>query len=87
MPIFIGGSGLYFKALTRGLSAVPPIAAEVRDSVRERMARDGVAALHAELARRDPEAAARLNVADRSRVARALEVIDRHRQAAGAVAR
>jgi tRNA dimethylallyltransferase len=76
MPIFIGGSGLYFKALTRGLSAVPPIAQEVRDSVRERLARDGVAALHAELARRDPGAAARLNVADRSRVARALEVIE-----------
>jgi tRNA dimethylallyltransferase len=76
MPIFIGGSGLYFKALTRGLSAVPPIAAEVREAVRERLARDGVAALHAELARRDPGAAAGLNVADRSRVARALEVIE-----------
>jgi len=75
MPIFIGGSGLYFKALTRGLSAVPPIAPELREAVRERLARDGVAALHAELATRDPEAAARLAVADRSRVARALEVI------------
>ena len=51
MPIFIGGSGLYFKALTRGLSAVPPIAPEVREAVRERLLRDGVAALHAELAR------------------------------------
>jgi tRNA dimethylallyltransferase len=76
LPIFIGGSGLYFKALTQGLSAVPAIAAEVRESVRERLAHDGVAALHAELALRDPEAAARLNVADRSRVARALEVIE-----------
>src|SRR5581483_3018198 len=52
LPIFVGGSGLYFKALTRGLSAVPPISAEVRDGVRARLERDGVEALHAELARR-----------------------------------
>jgi tRNA dimethylallyltransferase len=74
-PIFIGGSGLYFKVLTRGLSAVPAVAPELREAVRERLARDGVVALHAELARCDPEAAARLAIADRSRVARALEVI------------
>ena len=54
LPIFVGGSGLYFKALTRGLSAVPPIPAEVRESVRARLERDGVEALHAELAQRDP---------------------------------
>ncbi len=54
LPIFVGGSGLYFKALTRGLSAVPPIPAEMRDDVRARLERDGVEALHAELARRDP---------------------------------
>ena len=54
LPIFTGGSGLYFKALTRGLSAVPPIPAEIREDVRARLERDGVEALHAELARRDP---------------------------------
>ena len=54
LPIFIGGSGLYFKALTRGLSAVPPIPPEIREAVRARLERDGVEALHAELARRDP---------------------------------
>jgi tRNA dimethylallyltransferase len=75
-PIFIGGTGLYFKALTRGLAAVPPIAPEIREAVRQRLEQDGVAALHAELARRDPEGAARLNVADRVRVARALEVLE-----------
>ncbi|MGO3930447.1 tRNA (adenosine(37)-N6)-dimethylallyltransferase MiaA [Rhodopseudomonas pseudopalustris] len=75
-PIFIGGTGLYFKALTRGLAAVPPIAPEIRDAVRQRLEQGGVAALHAELARRDPEGAARLNVADRVRVARALEVLE-----------
>ncbi len=63
LPIFVGGSGLYFKALTRGLSAVPPIAPEIREGVRARLERDGVEALHAELAlarsgfRRTPEAA------------------------------
>jgi len=76
LPIFVGGSGLYFKALTRGLSAVPPISAEVRESVRARLERDGVEALHAELARRDPLSAERLKPRDRSRVARALEVVE-----------
>src|SRR4051794_20059397 len=47
LPIFTGGSGLYFKALTRGLSAVPPIPPEVRESVRARLHQDGVEALHA----------------------------------------
>jgi tRNA dimethylallyltransferase len=76
LPIFIGGTGLYFKALTRGLSAVPPVAAEVREMVRARLERDGVESLHAALALRDPESAARLNLRDRTRIARALEVIE-----------
>ncbi|UFZ04021.1 tRNA (adenosine(37)-N6)-dimethylallyltransferase MiaA [Bradyrhizobium ontarionense] len=76
LPVFIGGTGLYFKALTRGLSAVPPVPDAVRDAVRLRLDRDGVEALHAELAMRDPAAGERLNVRDRTRVARALEVIE-----------
>jgi len=76
LPIFTGGSGLYFKALTRGLSAVPPIAPEIRESVRARLERDGVEALHAELALRDPASAERLKPRDRARVARALEVVE-----------
>ncbi|MGL4261255.1 MAG: tRNA (adenosine(37)-N6)-dimethylallyltransferase MiaA [Afipia sp.] len=76
LPIFIGGTGLYFKALTRGLSAVPPIPPEVRDDVRARMERDGVEALHAELARRDPVSGEKLKPRDSARVARALEVIE-----------
>jgi tRNA dimethylallyltransferase len=75
-PIFIGGTGLYFKALTRGLSAVPPVPDEIRDAVRARLERDGVEALQAELARRDPEAGARRKPRDRTRVARAIEVIE-----------
>jgi tRNA dimethylallyltransferase len=76
MPIFVGGSGLYFKALTRGLSAVPPISPEIRESVRARLARDGVEALHAELGRRDGASAERLKPRDRTRIARALEVVE-----------
>ncbi len=75
-PIFVGGSGLYFKALTRGLSAVPPIPVDVREAVRARLERDGVEALHAELARRDGAAAERLRPRDRTRIARALEVVE-----------
>jgi len=76
LPIFTGGSGLYFKALTRGLSAVPPIPAAIRESVRARLERDGVEALHAELMRRDPSSAERLKPRDRTRIARALEVVE-----------
>ena len=76
LAIFTGGSGLYFKALTRGLSAVPPIAPEIREGVRARLERDGVEALHAELAQRDPSSAERLKPRDRNRIARALEVIE-----------
>jgi tRNA dimethylallyltransferase len=76
LPIFVGGSGLYFKALTRGLSAVPPIPPDVRERVRARLERDGVEALHAELALRDPAAAERLKPRDRTRIARALEVVE-----------
>lgn len=76
LPIFVGGSGLYFKALTQGLSAVPPIPAAARENVRARLERDGVEALHAELAQRDPVSAARLKPRDRTRIARALEVVE-----------
>jgi tRNA dimethylallyltransferase len=76
LPIFAGGSGLYFKALTRGLSAVPPIPPEVRERVRARLRQDGVEALHALLAQRDPASAERLKPRDRTRIARALEVVE-----------
>jgi tRNA dimethylallyltransferase len=76
LPIFAGGSGLYFKALTRGLSAVPPIPNQVRESVRARLQQDGVEALHALLAQRDPASAERLKPRDRTRIARALEVVE-----------
>ena len=73
--ILVGGTGLYFSTLTRGLAAVPPIPAEIREQVRARLSSDGVAALHAELKWRDPAAAARLMPGDRARISRALEVV------------
>ena len=76
LAIFVGGTGLYFKALTAGLALVPPIPADIRAAVRDRLARAGAAALHAELRQRDPGAADRLRPNDRTRVARALEVVE-----------
>jgi tRNA dimethylallyltransferase len=73
--IIVGGTGLYFRALTHGLAAVPPIPGDIRNSVRARLASDGIAPLYAELARLDPAAAARLMPNDRSRITRALEVV------------
>ena len=75
-PILVGGTGLYFKALTQGLSVVPPTPPDIRAAVRARCDAEGAAALHAELTRRDPAAAARLKPGDRMRIARALEVLE-----------
>jgi len=75
LPIVVGGTGLYFKTLTHGLAAVPPIPSEVRSAVRGRLEAEGVAPLYAELASRDPATAQRLMPGDRSRITRALEVV------------
>ena len=73
--IFVGGSGLYFRALTEGLSEIPRVPEQIRESLRA--AADGVSseALHARLADDDPATAARLRPSDRQRVLRALEVV------------
>ena len=73
--IVVGGTGLYFSTLTRGIAAVPPIPAGIRREIRGRLAAEGVAALHAELSKRDPATAARLKPGDRARITRALEVM------------
>ena len=75
VAILVGGTGLYFKALTQGLAAVPPTPADIRNDVRTRLESQGVASLHAELAQRDPAAAASVMPNDRARVTRALEVV------------
>jgi tRNA dimethylallyltransferase len=76
LPVFVGGTGLYFKALLRGLSAIPPVPQDIRDAIRARLEREGIVALHRELSARDPVAGARLKPRDRARVPRALEVLE-----------
>jgi tRNA dimethylallyltransferase len=76
LPILVGGTGLYFKALTEGLAPVPDIPEEVRAYWRVEAERLGRDALRAVLAARDPTMAARLDRADPQRIVRALEVID-----------
>jgi tRNA dimethylallyltransferase len=73
--IVVGGTGLYFEALTKGLAAVPPISGDIRGAVRMRLEVEGAVALHDELARLDPIMAQRLMPGDQSRIARALEVV------------
>jgi tRNA dimethylallyltransferase len=73
--IVVGGTGLYFSTLTRGIAAVPPIPAEIRREVRGRLQADGVAALYDALKLCDPATAARLKPGDRARITRALEVV------------
>ncbi|HEY1364610.1 MAG TPA: tRNA (adenosine(37)-N6)-dimethylallyltransferase MiaA [Xanthobacteraceae bacterium] len=75
LPIIVGGTGLYFKVLTQGLAAVPPIPAHIRATVRTRLATEGPAPLYAELAERDPDVVRRVMPGDRARVTRALEVV------------
>jgi tRNA dimethylallyltransferase len=74
-PVLVGGTGLYFKALTTGLAAVPAIPADIRADVRGRLQRAGAPALHTELMRLDPATAQRVTANDRSRISRALEVV------------
>jgi tRNA dimethylallyltransferase len=74
VPLLVGGTMLYFKALRDGLSAMPAADAQVRANIEARAAAEGWPALHAELARVDPATAARLAPNDAQRVGRALEV-------------
>jgi tRNA dimethylallyltransferase len=75
LPLVVGGSGLYLRALFEGISPLPPGDPEVRRRLRERLEEGGgLAALAAELERLDPETAARLAPGDAQRVLRALEV-------------
>ncbi|WP_131113227.1 tRNA (adenosine(37)-N6)-dimethylallyltransferase MiaA [Lichenihabitans psoromatis] len=76
LPIVVGGTGLYFKALTQGLSAIPTVPQAVRDRVRREAESLPVATLHARLALLDPATAARLRPTDPQRIIRALEVFE-----------
>ena len=74
LPILSGGTMLYFKALTEGLSDLPGADPALRRTLDERAAHEGWPALHAELARVDPQSASRLEPTDAQRIQRALEV-------------
>jgi tRNA dimethylallyltransferase len=74
-PLLVGGTMLYFRALQSGLARLPAADPGIRRELDERAARLGWPALHAELARLDPAAAARIGPGDRQRIQRALEVI------------
>ena len=76
IPLLVGGTMLYFKALLEGLSALPPADPAVRARIEARAAAIGWSALHAELARRDPATAAKVRATDPQRIQRALEVLE-----------
>ncbi len=75
IPLLAGGTMLYIKALREGLSDLPEADAALRADIDARAAEQGWPALHAELARLDPDAAARLKPTDAQRVQRALEIV------------
>lgn len=74
VPVLVGGTLLYFRALREGLAAMPPADAAVRADIDARAAAEGWGAVHAELRRVDPAAAARISAGDAQRLQRALEV-------------
>lgn len=76
VPVIVGGTGLYFKALTGGLSEMPDVPEEIRSSLRARLQADGPGPLHARLAEVDPEAAVVLKPEDGQRIVRALEIFE-----------
>jgi tRNA dimethylallyltransferase len=75
-PILVGGTGLYFRALTQGLAEMPKIDPELRAALAARAQKQGAPALYAELARLDPLTAQRLKPNDGPRIIRALEVLE-----------
>jgi tRNA dimethylallyltransferase len=74
VPLLVGGTGLYFRALIEGLSAMPAADADVRAELKARMVSEGLPALHAELQALDPVSAARIHPNDPQRILRALEI-------------
>lgn len=76
VPLLVGGTGLYFHALHRGLSKLPNADPVLRARLAEQAEREGWPALHARLTQQDPIAASRIRVNDAQRIQRALEVIE-----------
>ncbi|MFC4762588.1 tRNA (adenosine(37)-N6)-dimethylallyltransferase MiaA [Dyella koreensis] len=76
VPLLVGGTGLYFRALHKGLSSLPEADAAIRERLTEEAGRLGWPALHERLRQLDPAAAARIGPNDAQRIQRALEVIE-----------
>ena len=74
IPLLVGGTMLYFRALRFGLSDLPQADVEVRENIEEQAARHGWPAMHTELSKVDPQTAARLKPNDSQRIQRALEI-------------
>lgn len=74
LPVLVGGTGLYLKALLEGMSPIPEIKKEIRQQVLERLEREGPQKMHRELRSVDPEYAAVIHENDSQRNARAMEV-------------
>jgi tRNA dimethylallyltransferase len=85
LPIVVGGSGLWLRALLRGLVAAPAVDAELRARLEAEALRDGTARLHARLSQIDAQAAAQIHPNDRVRIVRALEVFEQTGQPLGAL--
>ncbi|QKC83149.1 tRNA (adenosine(37)-N6)-dimethylallyltransferase MiaA [Mesorhizobium sp. NZP2077] len=75
-PVFVGGTGLYFRALAEGISEMPDIPSRIRDRWRYELKEQGAVKLHSLLLREDSRAAMQLKPTDSQRVVRALEVLD-----------
>lgn len=75
LPLLVGGTMLYVRSLLLGIAELPQADPALRAAIDERIAREGLAASHAELARLDPDSGARIRPADRQRIQRALELI------------
>lgn len=76
LPLLVGGTMLYFRALVQGLAVLPAAEPRLRREIDARAARLGWPALHAELAQRDPQSARRIHPNDAQRIQRALEVLE-----------
>ena len=76
LPIVCGGTGLYLKALTEGLSPMPDVPDDIRERMRARLTAEGAETLYRELSARDPAISERLEPADGQRIVRALEVLE-----------
>lgn len=76
IPLLVGGTGLYFRALLQGLSELPASDEVIRSQLQQKMEEAGLASLHARLAAIDPQAAARIHPHDPQRILRALEVFE-----------